>query len=376
MIWLIVLIIAIVVLILYVYLRIKQEKITGYTPYLDALVALLENNDDLAMKKFKEAVSLDSNLVDAYIRLGDLYRKKGDISRAIQIHQSLTVRPTLRKQEEKRVYYALMQDFLDSNRPNKANSFLKEIAKIDKKDKRARMLILKIHEDMENYGDCINVYEESGVNLKEEKRHAYYYAALASDKLSKLTEKSVEKEKEIVNLLKKALKISPKSLSALYYLASYYEKKGNLKKAKEYYLKIVTQHPKQAFLIIAKIEKVYFELGSFDDIIPVYEKIFKDDPMNFSVGYALADLYEKKNDLETAEGIYQKLSDIYPESVLPKVYSLKLKASDKDLKERISEIEKTVSMQQFQCSNCGHKVDQFSFMCPKCHAVESFLPYL
>jgi lipopolysaccharide biosynthesis regulator YciM len=153
---LIIIVVALIALVLYLYFYRKREKVTGYGPYIEALVALLENDEDTAMKKFKEAVSLDSDLIDAYIRLGDLYRKRGDISRAIQIHQSLTVRPTLKKQKEKRVYYALVNDLLDANRHNKAIAFLKEILKIDKKDKHARELVLRIYEEMNNYGDCMH----------------------------------------------------------------------------------------------------------------------------------------------------------------------------------------------------------------------------
>ena len=167
MIVLMILIVALIACVMFLYFYRKHEKATGHTPYIEALIALLENRENLAMKKFKEAVSIDSDLVDAYVRLGDLYRKKGDVERAIQIHQSLTVRPTLNKHEEKKVYLALVNDMLEATRLNKATSFLKEIIKIDKKDKHARELILKIYEDMGNYVDCIALYEEGGIRSCE-----------------------------------------------------------------------------------------------------------------------------------------------------------------------------------------------------------------
>jgi len=126
----IILIAALVIFVLYLYFGQKRERTSGYTPYVEALSALLEDNEDIAIKKFKEAVSLDSGLIDAYIRLGDLYRKRGDVSRAVQIHQSLTVRPTLKKHEEKKVYYALVNDLLATTRYNKAVSFKKKNGEI------------------------------------------------------------------------------------------------------------------------------------------------------------------------------------------------------------------------------------------------------
>jgi lipopolysaccharide biosynthesis regulator YciM len=373
---LIILIVALIALVLYLYFHRRREKMTGYIPYIEGLIALLENNGNLAMKKFKEAVTIDSDLVDAYIRLGDLYRKNGDVSRAIQIHQSLTVRPTLKTHEEKKIYFALVQDMLDTNRYNKAISLLKEVLKIDKKDKSAQQLVLRLYEDMENYVDCINLYEEGGIKPKQNKKHAFYYASLAKTKLKNITGDSPGREKEIVNLLKKALKISENSLTALYHLGNYFEEKGDLKKAKEYYNKLITHHPDYAFLIIPKFEKVYFELGSFDKIIPVFEKIFNDNPDNFSVGFALADLYEKKNDIESAAGVYRKLSEKNPKSVLPQLRLLRSMVKDESMEESIGAIEDTMSYKYFKCSKCGFETEEFSFLCPQCHTVESFLPYL
>ncbi|MGB3478474.1 MAG: tetratricopeptide repeat protein [bacterium] len=376
MIVLMILIVALIACVMFLYFYRKHEKATGHTPYIEALIALLENRENLAMKKFKEAVSIDSDLVDAYVRLGDLYRKKGDVERAIQIHQSLTVRPTLNKHEEKKVYLALVNDMLEATRLNKATSFLKEIIKIDKKDKHARELILKIYEDMGNYVDCIALYEEGGIKPKDDRRHAFYYASLASSRLKNINDKDSDVDKEVVSLLKKALKITPDSFAALFQFASYYEQKGNLKKAKEYYHRIMTQHPDRAFSVVSKFEKVYFELGLFDEIIPIYEKIFQNNPKNFAVGFALAHVYEKKNDLAGAREVYGKLADVYPNSVLPKLRMVKASIKDKALKEKIAEMEATVAQEKYKCGKCGFTTDKFTLLCPKCHAIESFLLYL
>lgn len=358
------------------YFRQQRSKITSYTPYLEALIALLEQNEDLAMKKFKEAVRIDSDLIDAYVKLGDLYRKKGNIPKAIQIHQSLTVRAILKKKAEKEVYYALVRDFLAVNRTNKALSILKEIVKIDKKDSQARNLMLKIYEDMNDYGGCINVYEDRGFKRKDANRLAFYYTSFADNKSKTLTEEDAEGKKEVLKLFKKALKISPTSLTTLYNLAGYFEQQGDLKKAKEYYLKIIAHNPEHIFLIIPKFEKVYFELASFNKIIPIYEGVFDKNPKNFPVGFALADLYEKKNDFDSAKSVYRRLAEKDPKTIRPKLSLLRLMTEDEALKNEIIEIEKTMTNRQTRCRNCGYETDTFLFICPRCRAIESFLPYL
>lgn len=373
---LIIIVVALIALVLFLYFYRRRERATGYTPYVDAMVALLEKNDAMAMKKFKEAVRLDSDLIDAYVRLGDLYRKQGDTERALQIHQSLTIRPTLKKEVEKRIYYALVNDLLDMGRHNKAISFLEEILKIDKKDQQARELILRIHEDMGNYGDCIAHYEAGGFKRKDEKRHAYYYAALARKRLQDTGERDPEIEKDAMNLLKKALKIYSNSLTALYVQARFHEEKNELKKAKEAYYKIITKHPDQAFLIIPSFEKVYFELDLFDEIFPIYEKIFNANPRNFSVGFALANLYEKKNDRGTALSVYNKLTEFFPDSIIPKLRLLRLTIDDEEVVEKVAALEESIGGKTYRCSVCGFEKDKSEFLCPECYAIESFVQSL
>jgi lipopolysaccharide biosynthesis regulator YciM len=373
---LIFMVVALIAIILYLYFHRRREKTTSFQPYLESLVALLDSDDELAMKRLKEAVNVNSDLFDAYIRLGDLYRKKGDPGRAMQIHQSLTARPTLKKHEEKKLYYALAQDALAASRPNRAISFLKEILKIDKKDNHAYDLILRIYEDMGNYNDCITVYEEGAFKPKNESRRAFYYAALARDKMEKTQEGDHEGEKEANNLLRKSLRIHPDSITGMYYTGNFFERENELKKAREYYLRIINQHPEYAFLIMPHFEKVSFELGAFNDIIPIYEKIAAQDPRNFSVGFALAKLYEKKNDVESAHDVYLKLAELFPRSVLAKIRLLKLKTEDEAILEALDEIEDTLCGQEYRCSNCGNIKKDFTFLCEQCHAIESFSPVL
>lgn len=373
---LIIIIFALIAFILYFYFKPHRPKTLSNIHYLESLVAELENNDELAIKKLKEALNIDTNLIDGYIRLGNLYRKKGDIERAIKIHQSLTVRPTLKKEEEKKVYFSLVQDYLQSKRPNKAIAFLREILKIDKNDHTARDLLLKVYEDLQNFQDCIAVCEEYASGSIDNQRIAYYYSAMGNARLSEISEEQEERIKEANNLFKKALKIKPDSVSALLATAELYRHTGEWKKAKEYYLKLINLHPEYAFLIIAELEKTAYETGTFDEMIPLYEKIFRQNPKNFSVGFALANLYEKKNEIEPAKEIYRKICDLYPEALLPRIFMMKLSTDTKTIKKELAELEKILTQTKFVCKKCGNLVRKIVFLCPNCRSIESYVPQL
>ena len=63
----------------------KEKKKTSAELHIEALKALLAGNDILAFQRFKEVVTEDTNNVDAYLKLGDLFRKRKNFSKALQI---------------------------------------------------------------------------------------------------------------------------------------------------------------------------------------------------------------------------------------------------------------------------------------------------
>lgn len=55
----------------------RKEAVPSQRAYLEALKALVAGEDKIAFQRFKQVVVEDTNNVDAYLKLGDLFRKKG-----------------------------------------------------------------------------------------------------------------------------------------------------------------------------------------------------------------------------------------------------------------------------------------------------------
>ena len=112
-------IILIVVLFIAVYpsLRelIRRRRII-LPAYTEGLALLLEGNQTGAIDKFKQAVQRDSNNINAYLRLSELYLEKGEIERTIQILEALALRRTLDKNQENIIFHSLGQVYLKTER--------------------------------------------------------------------------------------------------------------------------------------------------------------------------------------------------------------------------------------------------------------------
>ena len=63
--------------------------------YFRGLNFLLNEQPDKAIESFIEVVKVDPQTVDLHFALGSLFRRQGEIDRAIRLHQNLLDRPDL-----------------------------------------------------------------------------------------------------------------------------------------------------------------------------------------------------------------------------------------------------------------------------------------
>ncbi|HEY9149321.1 MAG TPA: lipopolysaccharide assembly protein LapB, partial [Gammaproteobacteria bacterium] len=63
--------------------------------YFQGLNYLLNEQPDKAIEVFIRMLEVNSETVETHLALGNLFRRRGEVDRAIHIHQNLIARPTL-----------------------------------------------------------------------------------------------------------------------------------------------------------------------------------------------------------------------------------------------------------------------------------------
>ena len=79
--------------------------------YFRGLNFLLNEQPDKAIESFIEVVKVDPQTIDLHFALGSLFRRQGEIDRAIRMHQNLLDRPDLPADKRTTASYELAQDF-------------------------------------------------------------------------------------------------------------------------------------------------------------------------------------------------------------------------------------------------------------------------
>lgn len=138
--------------------------------YFTGLDYLLNEKMDEAIESFIRALEINSDTIPAHIALAKLFRRKGDVDRAIKIHQNLLARPDLSRNDFMRVQMALARDYYAVGLLDRAENLLQEIIKTSSKSVKAKAitLLIKLYEKEGEWQSALNAAEMLSPDAKKD----------------------------------------------------------------------------------------------------------------------------------------------------------------------------------------------------------------
>ena len=151
------------------------------TNYLAGVNFLVNEQPDRALEAFLRAAELDGDTVETHFALGSLYRRRGEVDRAIRIHQNIVNRGSLEPQQREQAMYALAQDYLRAGLLDRAESILEELSAAGSHRMAAMRNLISIYEVERDWPRAIALHEElSKVGRPhQESAVAHYWCELA-----------------------------------------------------------------------------------------------------------------------------------------------------------------------------------------------------
>src|SRR4029079_10531277 len=119
--------------------------------YILGLSFLGGNQIDMAIEELSRAASLDSRALEVHMILGNLYREKGQVGKAITVHQGLLQRPRLSKLEHAYVLLCLGLDYKRGGFVERALEAFNEVLRLDPKNEYALLNLQKLHEEQHQW---------------------------------------------------------------------------------------------------------------------------------------------------------------------------------------------------------------------------------
>src|SRR5438067_328071 len=119
--------------------------------YILGLNFLVSNQIDLAIEELTRAASVDEDALEVHMILGNLYREKGQVGKAITVHQTLLQRPKLSKLEHAYVLLCLGLDYKRGGFVDRALEAFNEVLRLDSTNEYALLNLQKLHEEQHQW---------------------------------------------------------------------------------------------------------------------------------------------------------------------------------------------------------------------------------
>src|SRR3990167_1271396 len=114
--------------------------------YFKGLNYLINEQPDKAVDVFIKLLEVDSDTVETHLALGSLFRRRGEVERAIRIHQNIIARPQLSLRDRKEALMALGQDYMSAGLFDRAERIFLEVVEIRAHSEQALKLLLHIYQ--------------------------------------------------------------------------------------------------------------------------------------------------------------------------------------------------------------------------------------
>src|SRR3954470_19119332 len=113
--------------------------------YFKGLNFLLNEQPDKAIEAFIEVVKVDPQTVELHFALGSLFRRRGEVERAIRMHENLLERADLAPEQKMTALYELAQDYLKAGLLDRAEELFAKLSGT-RHDEAALKFLLEIYE--------------------------------------------------------------------------------------------------------------------------------------------------------------------------------------------------------------------------------------
>ena len=343
--------------------------------YFKGLNFLITNQHDKAIEAFTEAVQANTDSLELHFALGSLFRKRGEVDRAIHLHLNLLEKKELEPQQKLAVTAELAQDYLKAGLFDRAEELFESLND-DRYRQPALRALLEIYVREREWERAIKAATEleriSGVPFRVEISH-YYCEMAVKSKLANDTH-TARFELDL------ALNANKNCVRANVLLGDLEAEANNHTAAISTWKRIEFQNPEYLGLVAPKLLASYRTLNQVAEGLSLLQTYLQ----TYQLTSLLNVLYEATMAEEGAEGAARLARNelIKMPSLTTLDQLLQARAILETSEPQPANLQDTQLMQQavrhaignktaFHCEQCGFKAKYHHWQCPACNAWES-----
>lgn len=354
----------------------QQEANRLSREYVAGVNFLLSNQQDKAVDLFLDMLKEDSNAFEAHLTLGNLFRSRGEVDRAIRIHQALLESTSLTFEQRLLAIQQLGRDYMAAGFYDRAEDMFSQLVNEDDFRVGALSLLLQIHQATSEWSKAIDVAEKL-VKLGKEQRRveiAHFYCEMAlqamgsddMDRAGALLKKgaAADKNSARVSLMRARISMAQQNYAVAV---------GEL-------TQVLDQDREMVSETLPMLQECYQSLDQPAQWAEFLKRCVEEDSGS-AAELLLTDIIEREQGPEVAQSyINQQLRQYPTMRMFHRLMNFHLsEAEDGRAKESLQTLRDMVCEQihtkpRYRCQKCGFTSHSLYWHCPSCKSWASVKP--
>ena len=335
--------------------------------YIKGLNYLLNEQQDKAIDVFIAMLEVNSDTVETHMALGNLFRKRGEVDRAIRVHQNLMARSSLNDEQRSDAVLELAQDYMKAGLFDRAEGLFRELIDNNAHLTSVLPLLLDVYQQEKDWENAIVIADQMGFIGDQPARSviAQFYCELAENARAR------EDVTEACSFLRRASEYDPHCARARLVRGNIALQRGEYQVALESYEQVAERDIELLPEILDDMQLCHTQLGTIDSLI-VYLQRAITRYAGISPVLALADiLSQQKGDESAAEFITGEIGKRPSVRGLSRLIDLSLSRAEgvahanlsilKNMTEQLLE-----NKPVYKCRDCGFCGKSLHWQCPGC----------
>ncbi|MCS0350267.1 lipopolysaccharide assembly protein LapB [Vibrio ordalii] len=344
--------------------------------YVTGLNLLLSDQSDKAVDHFIELLQVDNETIDTHLALGNLFRSRGEVDRAIRIHQNLISRSSLTIDQKNLALQQLAKDYMVAGFLDRAEKIFEQLIEEPEHKEAALQQLVSIYQQTREWHKAID-YAYALVKLGRKRMHsviAHFWCELA------MQEKAEGRDSKAIQYLKKALSEDPKCVRATISLGKLYLENDDYHHTIQYMQMVLEQDIDFIGEVLPTLAECYHHIGKEGELVEFLRECIINEA-GVSAELMLAQLVAQHDGAGAAQELLTR--QLVKNPTMKGFYRLidyhLIEAEEGRAKESLSTLQKLVGEQlkvkpHYRCRKCGFSTHSLYWHCPSCKNWGSIKP--
>ena len=344
------------------------------TSYFKGLNFLLNEQPDKAIEAFIEVVKVDPQTIELHFALGSLFRRRGELERAIRMHQNLVERPDLAQEQKLAALLELAQDYLKAGLLDRAEELFLKLDGTAHAEVALKFL-LEIYEQEKEWHKAIDIAGrlQHVTSRSHQKEIANFYCELASNEMMQSRPEAARPH------LATALAHHRLCVRANMLLGDLETALNDPEAAIEAWKRIEGQNPSYLALVAERLHDAYRKLGRSDEGLNLLRGYLEKYPALDFLNVVFQSMLEQDGAAEAYRMVRDELRRTPTLLGLDKLLEAQLLEAPVEKRRDLELVRQLVNqhtrgLAMYKCDTCGFRARQFYWHCPACGEWETYSP--